>query len=144
MSEKYLERVSILVSKSVGENGREGGLTIERLLVSAECPDEIFAHVALRCEEVDHRFVMIDGVKRSIWFNVNGMAERGLGYHETLVFTGIDGASFPVIGSVLIESRFSENEDELPMFVKGLNSGEIRIGMVDCALENGVVKLVYH
>lgn len=144
MSEKCLERVTLLASKSVGENGRKGGLTIERLLVSAECPDELLAHVALRCAEVEHRVVTIDGVKRSIWFNVNGMADRGLGYHETLVFTGVDGASFPVIGSVLIESGFSENEDELPMFVKGLNSGEIRIGMVDCAIENGIVKLVYH
>ena len=98
--------------------------------------------VALGCKEYEKRKVIIDGVERNIWFNVHGLAECGLGDHETVIFTGNNLKEFPVVGDVLIESE--NMQDEQCLFLKGLKSGEIRIGMVMCSVNEGKLRVIYH
>lgn len=143
MTEICLERVKILGSSALGGNERQGSVSVECLRVVEGCPENVFVQYALDCKEVEKRVVLINGVKRNIWFNVRGLAERGLGQHEIVIFESVEQRFFPVIGVVLIELCVNEKDEEEPIFLKGLKSGDIRLGMITCAIEDGVVKLVY-
>lgn len=142
MPERLIERVRVLGSSKLEGNKRKGTLSVECLKVECGCDEQELVSAALGCDEYEKRQVIIDGVERNIWFNIHGLSERGLGEHETVIFTGVNLKEFPVVGDVLIESE--DMDCGHCLFQKGLRSGEIRIGMVMCSVNEGKLSVIYH